>query len=63
VCRHELSSPRLTAVVQTIFFGRKMSYELMLRSQRLMIALDAFFVPEAQQTLARGGAIAEPPET
>jgi hypothetical protein len=37
--------------------------ELMLRSQRLMIALDAFFVPEAQQTLAGGGAIAQPPET
>jgi hypothetical protein len=36
---------------------------LMLRSQRLMIELDAFFVPEAQQTLAGGGAIAEPPET
>jgi predicted ATP-binding protein involved in virulence len=29
---------------------------LMLRSQRLMIALDAFFVPEAQRTLAGGGA-------
>jgi hypothetical protein len=38
-------------------------YKLMLRSQRLMIALDAFFVPEAQQTLASGGAIAQPPET
>jgi hypothetical protein len=36
---------------------------LMLRSQRLMIEPDAFFVPEAQQTLAGGGAIAQPPET
>jgi hypothetical protein len=36
---------------------------LMLRSQRLMIEPDAFFVPEAQRTLADGGAIAQPPET
>jgi hypothetical protein len=39
------------------------NYQLMLRSQRLMIEPDAFFVPEAQRTLAGGGAIAQPPET
>jgi hypothetical protein len=43
--------------------GELIIKKLMLRSQRLMIALDAFFVPEAQRTLAGGGAIAQPPET